>query len=81
MTPAFKPNAISASQVARLVGCSPQNVDLEIKREDSRLETFDFAGSRMVTMRSVRRWQAARIKAATNRAAKLTSQADPEILR
>jgi IS30 family transposase len=65
------PNAILPAQVGRLLGVAPQTVDKELKREGSFLEAFDFAGSRMVTMASVRRWQAARAKRAAAAVAKL----------
>lgn len=58
------PNALIPIQVARLLGIAPQSVDKELKRDGSHLEVVEFAGTKMVTMRSVRRWQKARAKRA-----------------
>lgn len=66
---AVSPNALIPVQVARLLGVAPQSVDKELKRDGSFLEAFDYAGTKMITMRSVKRWQAARAKRAAAQAA------------
>jgi IS30 family transposase len=68
---AFTPNAILPAQVGRLLGLAPQTVDKELKRDGSHLESFLYAGSRMVTMQSVRKWQAVRAKRVAIAQAKL----------
>lgn len=53
--PASCPNALIASQVARLLDVAPQSVAQAIAQ--GRLESFEYMGVTMVPVRSVRRWQ------------------------
>lgn len=52
--PTPQPNALIASQVARLVDVRPQSVAARI--EKGKLEAFEHLGVTMIPMRSVRRW-------------------------
>lgn len=63
-----QPNALIASQVARLVGVAPQSVAERISKD--KLEAFEHLGVTMVPMRSVRRWLQ-EIEARRNRQAAL----------
>jgi len=65
------PNALLPSQVARLCGVKPQSVDKELKRAGSLLELFEFAGTKMITLRSVKRWQKVRAKRAAAQVARI----------
>lgn len=61
MSPPIQPNAITRSQVARMMGFVPQAVDKRIAA--GKLEAFEYFGTVMVPMRSVNRWIREREKA------------------